>query len=79
MKYLINHLVCRLLTIAPDAWNIPTVQKFVPLLDNYERDTLINEHVTAQVRIFCIFKVIIVENILGLSIFYIFILRKYIL
>ncbi|XP_049877740.1 endoribonuclease CG2145-like [Pectinophora gossypiella] len=39
-----------LLTIAPDAWNIPTVQKLVPLLDNYERDTMINEYVTPQER-----------------------------
>ncbi|CAG4978465.1 unnamed protein product [Parnassius apollo] len=40
-----------LLTIASEAWNIPTIQKFVPLLDNYERDTMINEYVTAQERI----------------------------
>ncbi|CAK1602133.1 unnamed protein product [Parnassius mnemosyne] len=40
-----------LLTIASEAWNIPTIQKFVPLLDNYERDTLVNEYVTAQERI----------------------------
>ncbi|XP_028156226.1 poly(U)-specific endoribonuclease homolog [Ostrinia furnacalis] len=39
-----------LLTVAPEAWNIPTIQKFVPLLDNYERDTLVNEHVTPQER-----------------------------
>ncbi|XP_038208200.1 poly(U)-specific endoribonuclease homolog [Zerene cesonia] len=39
-----------LLTISPEAWNIPTIQKFVPLLDNYERDTLVNEYVTAQER-----------------------------
>ncbi|XP_072942616.1 uncharacterized protein [Epargyreus clarus] len=39
-----------LLTIAPDAWNIPTIQKFLPLLDNYERDTLVNEYVTPQER-----------------------------
>ncbi|CAH2050504.1 unnamed protein product, partial [Iphiclides podalirius] len=39
-----------LLTIASDAWNIPTVQKFLPLLDNYERDTLVNEYVTSQER-----------------------------
>lgn len=39
----------RLLTISPEAWNIPTIQKFVPLLDNYERDTLVNEYVTPQV------------------------------
>lgn len=40
-----------LLTISPDAWNIPTVQKLIPLLDNYERDSLVNEHVTPQERI----------------------------
>ncbi|XP_023947889.2 endoribonuclease CG2145 [Bicyclus anynana] len=39
-----------LLVISPDVWNIPTVQQFLPLLDNYERDTLINEHVTPQER-----------------------------
>ncbi|XP_045528271.1 uridylate-specific endoribonuclease D [Pieris brassicae] len=39
-----------LLTISPEVWNIPTIQKFLPLLDNYERDTLINEHVTPQER-----------------------------
>ncbi|VVC98547.1 unnamed protein product, partial [Leptidea sinapis] len=39
-----------LLNISPEAWNIPTIQKFVPLLDNYERDTLLNEYVTAQER-----------------------------
>lgn len=39
-----------LLTIADEAWNIPTVQKILPLLDNYERDTLVNEHVTPQER-----------------------------
>lgn len=39
----------RLLTISPEAWNIPTIEKFVPLLDNYERDTLVNEYVTPQV------------------------------
>lgn len=39
-----------LITVAPEVWNIPTIQKFVPLLDNYERDTLVNEHVTAQER-----------------------------
>lgn len=43
--------VYRLLTISPEAWNIPTIQLFVPLLDNYERDTLVNEYVTSQVRI----------------------------
>ncbi|KAJ0182471.1 hypothetical protein K1T71_001840 [Dendrolimus kikuchii] len=39
-----------LLTVSPEAWNIPTIQKFVPLLDNYERDTLVNEYVTPQER-----------------------------
>lgn len=39
-----------LLTVAPEVWNISTIQKFVPLLDNYERDTLVNEHVTPQER-----------------------------
>ncbi|KOB52352.1 Poly(U)-specific endoribonuclease-like protein, partial [Operophtera brumata] len=39
-----------LLTISPEAWNIPTIQKFVPLLDNYERDTLVNEYVTPLER-----------------------------
>ncbi|XP_059050964.1 uridylate-specific endoribonuclease C-like isoform X2 [Achroia grisella] len=39
-----------LFTITDEAWNIPTVQKILPLLDNYERDTLVNEHVTAQER-----------------------------
>nr|XP_026487843.1 poly(U)-specific endoribonuclease homolog [Vanessa tameamea] len=39
-----------LLTIAPEVWNITTVQKFTPLLDNYERDTLVNEYVTSQER-----------------------------
>ncbi|CAH2102439.1 unnamed protein product [Euphydryas editha] len=39
-----------LLTITPDVWNISTVQKFLPLLDNYERDTSVNEYVTAQER-----------------------------
>lgn len=38
------------LTISSEAWNIPTIQKFMPLLDNYERDTLINEYVTPQER-----------------------------
>ncbi|XP_053622041.1 endoribonuclease CG2145-like [Plodia interpunctella] len=37
-----------LLTLKTDVWSIPTVEKFVPLLDNYERDTLINEYVTPQ-------------------------------
>ncbi|XP_075973577.1 uncharacterized protein LOC142974889 [Anticarsia gemmatalis] len=40
-----------LLTVSPEAWNIPTIQKFVPLLDNYERDVTVNEHVTPQERI----------------------------
>ncbi|CAB3240813.1 unnamed protein product [Arctia plantaginis] len=40
-----------LLTISPEVWNIPTIQKFVPLLDNYELDSLVNEHVTPQERI----------------------------
>ncbi|KAL4712706.1 hypothetical protein ACJJTC_008003 [Scirpophaga incertulas] len=39
-----------LLTISPEAWNIPTIAKFIPLLDNYERDTLVNEYVTPQER-----------------------------
>ncbi|KAM3967539.1 uncharacterized protein ACR2FA_010603 [Aphomia sociella] len=39
-----------LLTITDEAWNIPTIQKIVPLLDNYERDTSVNEYVTAQER-----------------------------
>uniref|UniRef100_S4P3D5 Poly(U)-specific endoribonuclease-like protein n=1 Tax=Pararge aegeria TaxID=116150 RepID=S4P3D5_9NEOP len=39
-----------LLTISPEVWNITTIQQFLPLLDNYERDTLINEHVTPQER-----------------------------
>lgn len=39
-----------LLTVSPETWNIPTIQKFVPLLDNYERDTLVNEYVTPQER-----------------------------
>ncbi|CAG9581572.1 unnamed protein product [Danaus chrysippus] len=39
-----------LLTITPDAWKIPTIEKFIPLLDNYERDTLVNEYVTPQER-----------------------------
>lgn len=39
-----------LLTIAPEVWNITTVQKMLPLLDNYERDTSVNEYVTAQER-----------------------------
>ncbi|XP_045445744.1 endoribonuclease CG2145-like [Melitaea cinxia] len=39
-----------LLTIAPEVWNITTIQKMLPLLDNYERDTSDNEHVTAQER-----------------------------
>lgn len=39
-----------LLTISPEAWNIPTIQKFVPLLDNYERDTLVNEYITPMER-----------------------------
>ncbi|XP_045497969.1 uridylate-specific endoribonuclease D-like [Colias croceus] len=39
-----------LLTISPEAWNIPTIEKLVPLLDNYERNTLVNEYVTAQER-----------------------------
>ncbi|CAH0592606.1 unnamed protein product [Chrysodeixis includens] len=39
-----------LLTVGPEVWNISTIQKFVPLLDNYERDTLVNEHVTPQER-----------------------------
>ncbi|XP_041975323.1 poly(U)-specific endoribonuclease homolog isoform X2 [Aricia agestis] len=39
-----------LLTIAPEAWNIPTVQLLLPLLDNYERDATVNEYVTAQER-----------------------------
>ncbi|XP_014367041.2 endoribonuclease CG2145-like isoform X1 [Papilio machaon] len=39
-----------LLNIASEAWNIPTIQKFLPLLDNYERDTLVNEYVTSQER-----------------------------
>lgn len=39
-----------LLTVSQAAWNIPTIQKFVPLLDNYERDTLVNEYVTPQER-----------------------------
>ncbi|XP_060806992.1 endoribonuclease CG2145 [Amyelois transitella] len=39
-----------LLTIKNDVWNIPTVEKFLPLLDNYERDTLVNEYVTPQER-----------------------------
>lgn len=46
----------RLITVNPEVWNIPTIQKFVPLLDNYERDTLVNEHVTPQViSLFIIF------------------------
>ncbi|RVE46465.1 hypothetical protein evm_008875 [Chilo suppressalis] len=40
-----------LLTVSQEAWNIPTIQTFVALLDNYERDTLVNEHVTPQERI----------------------------
>ncbi|XP_045778540.1 endoribonuclease CG2145-like isoform X2 [Maniola jurtina] len=40
-----------LLTISPEVWNITTIQLFLPLLDNYERDTLTNEHVTSQERI----------------------------
>lgn len=43
--------VCRLLTVADGAWNLPTIQKFIPLLDNYERDTLVNEYVTPQVNL----------------------------
>ncbi|XP_068626494.1 endoribonuclease CG2145-like [Battus philenor] len=39
-----------LLTVAPDVWNITTIEKFLPLLDNYERDTLVNEYVTPQER-----------------------------
>nr|XP_032527836.1 poly(U)-specific endoribonuclease homolog [Danaus plexippus plexippus] len=39
-----------LLTITPDAWKISTIEKFIPLLDNYERDTLVNEYVTPQER-----------------------------
>lgn len=39
----------RLMTVSPAAWNIPTIQKLIPLLDNYEKDTLVNEHVTPQV------------------------------
>ncbi|XP_047985538.1 endoribonuclease CG2145-like [Leguminivora glycinivorella] len=39
-----------LLTVSQATWNIPTIQKFVPLLDNYERDTLVNEYVTPQER-----------------------------
>ncbi|GBP28131.1 Poly(U)-specific endoribonuclease homolog [Eumeta japonica] len=39
-----------LLTVSNAAWNIPTIQKFIPLLDNYERDTLVNEYVTPQER-----------------------------
>lgn len=39
-----------LLTVSDDAWNIPTIKKIIPLLDNYERDTLVNEHVTPQER-----------------------------
>lgn len=40
----------RLLTVAPEVWNISTIQKFTPLLDNYVRDTLVNEYVTAMVN-----------------------------
>ncbi|KAG6458709.1 hypothetical protein O3G_MSEX010998 [Manduca sexta] len=39
-----------LLTISSEVWNISTIEKFVPLLDNYERDTLVNEYVTPQER-----------------------------
>ncbi|XP_050346584.1 endoribonuclease CG2145-like [Nymphalis io] len=39
-----------LLTISAEVWNMTTVQKFTPLLDNYERDTLVNEYVTSQER-----------------------------
>ncbi|XP_047024698.1 endoribonuclease CG2145-like [Helicoverpa zea] len=39
-----------LITISPEVWDLPTIQKFVPLLDNYERDTLVNEYVTPQER-----------------------------
>ncbi|XP_011562239.3 endoribonuclease CG2145 [Plutella xylostella] len=39
-----------LLVIPESVWNLPTIQKFLPLLDNYERDTLVNEHVTPQER-----------------------------
>lgn len=49
----------RLLTISPEAWNIPTIEKFVPLLDNYERDTLVNEYVTPQV---CYMKLLLIQS-----------------
>ncbi|XP_073957177.1 uncharacterized protein [Choristoneura fumiferana] len=39
-----------LMTVSPAAWNIPTIQKLIPLLDNYEKDTLVNEYVTPQER-----------------------------
>ncbi|KAI8438613.1 hypothetical protein MSG28_011051 [Choristoneura fumiferana] len=39
-----------LMTVSPAAWNIPTIQKLIPLLDNYEKDTLVNEYVTPQCR-----------------------------
>ncbi|CAG9796543.1 unnamed protein product [Diatraea saccharalis] len=39
-----------LLTVSQEAWSIPTIQTFVALLDNYERDTLVNEYVTPQER-----------------------------
>lgn len=40
----------RLLAVGPEVWNISTIQKFTPLLDNYIRDTLVNEYVTAMVN-----------------------------
>lgn len=37
-----------LFVIPQSVWNIPTIDKIIQLYDNYERDTLVNEHITAQ-------------------------------
>ncbi|XP_026319946.1 poly(U)-specific endoribonuclease homolog [Hyposmocoma kahamanoa] len=46
----VDNAALPLLTVAPEVWNISTIQKFTPLLDNYVRDTLVNEYVTAMER-----------------------------
>lgn len=48
----------RLLTVAPEVWEISTIQKFIPLLDNYVRDTLVNEYVTPMVNSYLLGKII---------------------
>lgn len=39
----------RLFTIDKEVWKIPTISAMKTLLDNYEQDTTVNEHVTPQV------------------------------